>query len=105
MPACHANISDMPAPARGPVHVPGPIVSFHLITLLDDACSLLTRLCAFSPAEFSTVVKKDTAVVAGDVLAKTRATVEQNINKASEVAVLAARFPHSTVHAVDHLSV
>jgi hypothetical protein len=36
-------------------------------------------------------VKKDTAVVAGDVIAKTKATVEQNLNKASEVATLAAR--------------
>ena len=36
-------------------------------------------------------MKKDTAVVAGDVIAKTKATVEQNLNKASEVATLAAR--------------
>jgi hypothetical protein len=39
-------------------------------------------------AEFSSVVKRDTAVVAGDVLAKTKATVEKNL---SEVASLAAR--------------
>ena len=45
----------------------------------------------FAPAEFASVVKKDTAVVAGDVIAKTKATVEQNLNKASEVATLAAR--------------
>ena len=37
-------------------------------------------------------MKKDTAVVAGDVIAKTKATVEQNLNKASEVATLAARY-------------
>ena len=45
----------------------------------------------FAPAEFASVVQKDTAVVAGDVIAKTKATVEQNLNKASEVATLAAR--------------
>ncbi len=33
-------------------------------------------------------MKRDTAVVAGDVLAKTKATVEKNL---SEVASLAAR--------------
>jgi hypothetical protein len=50
-------------------------------------CTSPTR----STAEFTSVVKKDTAVVAEEVLSKTKATVEQNFNKLPQAAPHAVR--------------
>ncbi len=81
-----------PGAAYLPVSLGSIFADTQPLSLRPCPVALLVLAHSFFPAEFSTVVKKDTAVVAGDVLAKTRATMEQNISKASEVAVLAARF-------------
>ena len=70
---------------------PVACVSWTQMTALPHTCPCTYFSCSVSPAEFSTVVKRDTAVVAGDVMAKTKATVEENFNKASAVASLAVK--------------